>query len=126
METYVFHLGPCFTVEAAMLANGESPARDFVEALSDGERAKVLALFRLLGDTGRIKNVQKFKKIEGSSPPLWEFKSFQVRMPCFFMPGQRVVVTHGFKKKKDKIPASEVAKAQRIRDEHASRGGAKK
>ena len=126
MEPFVFYSGAWGTVEAAMSANGESPAKDFVEDLSDGERAKIDALFRRLGDNGPIVNVQKFKKIEGTLPPLYEFKSFQIRMPCFFMSGYRVVVTHGFKKQKDKIPASEVAKAQRIRVEHTSREGARK
>jgi phage-related protein len=125
MGTLVFSRGSWGTVEAAMLASCESPARDFVEALNDGERAKIDALFRRLGDNGWITNVEKFKKIEGTSPALYELKAFQIRMPCFFM-GRRVVVTHGFKKKKDKMPTSELVRANRIRNEHTSREGAKK
>jgi len=86
METFVFYPGPCFTVEAAMSANGESPARDFVEALSDGERAKILALFRLLGDTGRIKNVQKFKKYRRIVAPALGIQIVSSENAMFFHP----------------------------------------
>ena len=47
----------------------------------------------------------------------FEFKSFQVRMPCYFQPGRTLVITHGFRKKGGRIPPSEIARAKRIRKE---------
>lgn len=57
-------------------------------------------LFRVLGDTGRISNEEQFKKLQDE---FFEFKAFQLRLPCYHAPGRRgrVVVTHGFIKKKN-------------------------
>ena len=119
MDEHIFYEGPARVIEAAILQDGSMPARDFVESLSEADRAKVYALFRMLGDIGRITNSEKFKKTEGTE--FWEFKSFQIRMPCFFLPNRRVVITHGFRKKQDKIPRGEIERAKRIKTEHLVR-----
>jgi phage-related protein len=121
MEKPIFYAGGARTIEAAVLASGGMPAKEFVESLGEGDQAKVYALFRMFGDTGKITNPEKFKRIEGTE--FYEFKSFQIRMPCFFMPSGRVVVTHGFKKQKDRIPNAEMNRARRIKAEHISREG---
>jgi hypothetical protein len=123
MQGPVFYPGHARVIEAAVLLDGSMPAKDFIDSLSDGDQAKLYALFRLLGDTGWIRNQEKFKKVEGTE--FFEFKSFQVRMPCFFMGDRRVVVTHGFRKKKEKIPRGEIERAKRIREEHLNREGEK-
>jgi hypothetical protein len=84
-------------------------------------KQKLLALFQMLGDQGEIWNREKFKKIEGTE--FFEFKSFQIRMPCFFLPGNLVVITHGFRKKKDKAPAAEVKRARLIKSEDEAASG---
>lgn len=73
-----------------------------------------MALFKRLGDTGRIDHREKFKKLDGE---LWEFKSHQIRMPCAFRHPRLVVVTHGFIKKTGRIPPAEIARAERILNE---------
>jgi len=91
--------------------NQESPGEQFYDGdgLDDGDRAKLNKLFETLGDQGKISNEQKFKKIDDTE--FFEFKSFQIRMPCFFVRGQLVVITHGFFKKKDKTPSGEIDRA---------------
>lgn len=76
----------------------------------------MLVLFKRLGDEGRIGNEEKFKRIEGTG--FFEFKAFQVRMPCYYTAGRRVVITHGFRKQADRIRRSELRRAENIRSEY--------
>lgn len=75
----------------------------------------MLRLFNKLGEQGWIANKEHFKKIEGTE--FFEFKNFQIRMPCYFLPGNLVVITHGFRKKGERIPPSEIDRAARIKEE---------
>ena len=101
-------------VEYARLSNGESPARDFIEGLSDSDRRKLAALFDRMAEVGQIRNLQRFRKIEGD---IWEFKSDQIRIGCF-QEGRVWFLTHGFIKKSDKWRPEEKKRAQRIMREH--------
>ena len=112
-------LGAAWTVEYAVDAKGNSPARDFVEALPPDELAKIARLFQWLADLalGDRVNPEKFKQLEGK---IHELKSYQIRIPCF-RDGRCWVLTHGFRKKKDSVPRAEIDRAHRIRDEDLSR-----
>ena len=108
--------GPLMTVVYAVCANGASPGWDFYNReLDDTEKAKMNTLFHYMGEQGKISNRGHFKRIEDTD--FFKFKSFQVRMPCYFQPGRTLVITHGFRKKGDRIPPSEIARANRIRNE---------
>jgi hypothetical protein len=76
------------------------------------------ALFVRIADHGAIVNAEKFKKIAGTD--FFEFKSHQIRMPCYYLPGRLLAITHGFFKQSDRIPSSEIARAERIRQEDES------
>jgi hypothetical protein len=65
------------------------------------------------GEKGRISNREHFKKIEETE--FFEFKSFQIRMPCYYLPGRLMVITHGFIKKTGPIPQSELDIAERVK-----------
>lgn len=65
----------------------------------------------MMASQGKISNREKFKKIDGA---LYEFKADQLRMPCFFDSKNRVVITHGFRKKSDDIPPGEIQKAEDV------------
>lgn len=74
---------------------------------------------KLLGDTGRIRNPEQFGKFTDG---FFEFKAFQVRMPCYFRPDKRVVITHGFMKKKEGVaPKQEIERAVQIKTEYEER-----
>jgi hypothetical protein len=121
MERPLAHRGPAKTIVYAVCASGTSPGFDFYrDELTDTEKAQMLRLFKCLGDQARIANREKFKKIEGTD--FFEFKNFQIRMPCYFLPtGSLVVITHGFRKKCNRTPPSEIARATRIRREDIAR-----
>ncbi len=120
MDRLVAYAGEKHVIMFARCADLSSPAEEFFDSLSTGEQAKVMKLFEYLGNHGRIKNPEKFKKIEGTE--FFEFKSHQIRMPCYFLADHRVVVTHGFRKKGDRIPPAHLERARRIRNEDATRG----
>ena len=101
------------------------PTDTFLEGLDVKVQAKAYALFARLGDTGHIRNEQKFKHLEGSDQ-IFEFKpTDQVRLLCFFAPGRRVIVTHGFVKKSRRTPRGEIERAEAWKREffERSKGG---
>lgn len=106
--------GRALTIQALELADGSCPAGDFLDALDEGDRQKMDVLFERLGDTGRITNKEKFKKLEGSDK-IFAFKSFQIRIPCFFTADKRVMLCFGLKKKKDKYSNPEIERAEAYR-----------
>jgi phage-related protein len=120
MERPLARGGPARTVVYAVCANGTSPGFEFYrDELNDTEKAQMLRLFNKIGESGRIANKEQFKRIEGTE--FFEFKNFQIRMPCYFLAGRLVVITHGFRKKGDRIPPSEIDRATRIKQEDVAR-----
>lgn len=113
MERTIAHRGTSLTVAYAVAANGASPGLVFYEELSVRDQAKMSKLFKWLGDHGWIKNNEKFKPINNE---FFEFKSFQIRMPCY-RSGDLMIITHGFIKKKGPISPEELKRAERIKNE---------
>jgi|ERR1035441_9114581 hypothetical protein len=119
MGRSIAYAGSSFTIAFATCADGSQPALEFYKnELDDVGRAKMLTLFRYLGDQGRIANHEKFKKVGND---LWEFKSHQIRMLCAFSEDRTVVLANGFIKKGDKIPPRHLVRATRILQEDANR-----
>ena len=85
------------------------------------DQAKLMALFQIAGGVGKFYNPEKFGDL-GSG--LFEFKSFQIRMPFAYARKERglIVITHGVVKKKDKTPKSEIERAWRIFEEDQAPG----
>ncbi len=107
--------GPHFSVECLELADGSCPAGEFLDALPSSDRRKIDVLFEMIGATGRIANKEKFKKLSDSDN-IWQFKSNQIRILCFFAPGKRVMLAFGVKKKQDRHNAKEILRAERYRE----------
>ena len=75
MDRPIAYAGPLFTLVFALRANGTAYGLDFYRnEMDDHERAKLHALFVRMGDTGRIRDDRKFKRIEGTD--FFEFKNF--------------------------------------------------
>lgn len=125
-ETRIAAFGTWGTVEWAVDENGESPAREFYDRLSDQDKAKVMVLFQRLADSGRISNHEHFKKLGPQAGPagrdLWEFKRFQVRFIGDFRPGRRFIVAHGARKKRDNLRREDIEKAVRMLVKHEMKG----
>jgi hypothetical protein len=107
LATKVVYRGSKRTIELLCDDDGSCPVEEFIDSLMASDRTKVDSLFALMGEKGQITNDQKFKKLEGSDG-VFEFKSFQIRLLCFYAPGGRVVVCRGLVKKRDRHDTGDI------------------
>ena len=114
--------GVIFSIEFYVATDGSSPAEEWLNSQPLKMQQKFAALFVKLGDVGKIFNEQKFKHLTGTNQ-LFEFKSDQGRVLCFFFVGKRVILTHGFLKKKDKTPKNEIERAEKTKADFTLRSG---
>jgi hypothetical protein len=112
LARHLIAVGARFRVEALMLPNGTCEVCDFLEAQSVQDQAKLCVLFERLAEAGRISNVEKFKKVRGD---IWAFKSYQIRVFCFFTSDRCVILVYGLKKKTDRYSPKEIERAERLR-----------
>jgi Phage derived protein Gp49-like (DUF891) len=119
-----FHQGRWGSIVLATPKGGSCPASEFIAELSTPDKAKIYSLMKRAAEFGpmNIHNGEKFKKIADG---WFEFKCFQIRMPCYYE-GNSLVVTHGFKKKQDSFSPTELERAKRIRAEHEAHVGSSK
>jgi hypothetical protein len=92
----------------------KSEVETFIDNLSKSEQKKVLALLNYFAENGFIRNEEKFKL---EQKPIYSFKCYQIRICCFFYPKapkKSIVLTNSFKKKKDRMPQTELEKALSI------------
>ena len=112
-------------VEWATDGNGNTPALSYYLELTDSDQAKINALLKRLADRGFIQNREKFKKLgskaKGKGSELWEIKSFQLRFLGDYRQNRRFIIAHALRKKSDKLPKSDIAKAVRILQESDQR-----
>lgn len=122
MPGRIAYRGEKFVIVFAREKSGSCPAGEFFDGLSLLDKAKLMALFRIAADHGSFSNPEKFGVLgEG----LYEFKSFEIRMPFAYANKERavIVVTHGFRKKRAKTPEEEIARARRIFNEDQGSSG---
>ncbi|HEX8693458.1 MAG TPA: type II toxin-antitoxin system RelE/ParE family toxin [Longimicrobium sp.] len=108
------YVGARFTIQCLELADRSDPVGDFLDALEPGDRRKLDVMFEMLGEAGRISNDTKFKKL-ADRDEIWEFKSFQIRIYCFFTPDRHVMLAHAVIKKQDKHSRADLERAEERR-----------
>ena len=108
--------GERVVVECVIRANGNSPSKDFLDSLNNKDRPKIMRIIKRYANFRVIFNKEQFKKVEGTD--FFEFKSFQIRLLMYHCSLGRIALTHGFKKKGDRIPRSEIKRAYRIKEEY--------
>ncbi len=118
--TFSVYHGEVFQIEAILLKNGEAPAEEWLNSLTQKQQQKFAALFALLADGGKIWNERKFKHLEGTDQ-IFEFKVDEVRILCFFFIGKRIILTHGFTKHSSKTPLREIERAQKYKSDFIMR-----
>ena len=111
-----------YTVEFYEKASGEKPCLSFLTTLEVKLRAKVFRDLALLEEKGRELRLPYSDHLEDG---IFELRTKQssniVRSLYFFYEGNRIVVTHGFRKKTQKTPPEEIDKAKRYRNDYLSR-----
>lgn len=110
--------GQKFCIEWFVDRNGESQALKCTEEMPKSHRAKLAQLFKVMGDLGQIRNATKFR-YEGDK--IYAFKPQPYRFLCFFTVGQKIIITNGFYKDEDKLPATEKKRALENREDYLNR-----
>jgi phage-related protein len=113
--------GSFFTIESVVLADGSCPVGEFLDSMDASDSSKIAVLFTMLGDHRRIHNEQKFRKLTDTE--LWEFKSFQIRILCFFSSDRKVILVHALRKKQDKHRRSDTSIAEERMQWYLSQNG---
>ena len=95
-------------------------ARDYFLSLDVKDQAKLQATFNKLAEFGHIPTRERFKKLETrGGRALFEFKTFQLRFIGAF--SDRIfILAHGIRKKKSNHKKSDLDRAVRILNEHAT------
>ena len=97
-----------------------SEAIDFLDSLPDNVREKIFYNIRKV--RGGVKDIKLFKKL--GDIPIWEFRTeymgIAYRLLAFWDKDDEtlVIATHGFKKKQQKTPKSEINHAIAIMKEY--------
>ena len=95
--------------------------QEFLDTLADAPREKII--YNVKKVAGGVIDSDLFKKLEGGSD-LWEFRTLynglQYRLLAFWDEQEQrlVVATHGFVKKKWKVPAKEIQRAEQLRKKY--------
>ena len=107
-----------FSVEVYEKENGGIPFVEFMQALPEKLQAKVLRSIDLLEEYGSSLREPYSKHIDDGIFELrTKYASDITRSMYFFFEGNRIVITHGFVKKQQKIPVSELQKAKNYRED---------
>jgi len=102
--------------------DGSVPASEFMKSLDEKMRAKLARSISALENTGSALR-EPYSKPLGDG--IFELRA-QIgnnisRVLFFFMIGNRAIITHGFVKKTEKTPISEIVRAKKYRTEYLNR-----
>ena len=114
----VIYVGEKFTLEWYYDKDGKSVAKDFYQETSEQFQRRFLVLVKRMGDFGKIFDITKFRN-EGDG--IYAFKPQPDRYLSFFTDGKKIIVTNGFTKKTDKLPADEKILAIKYRKDYFNR-----
>jgi phage-related protein len=104
MQRRIAYEGSEFTIEWYCNSKGHSQALEYFEEQPKDKQRKLLNLFRLMGEQGKIFDETKFRN-EGDG--IYAFKPQPDRYLCFFFRGKKIIVTNVFIKKTQKLPQNE-------------------
>lgn len=102
-------------------ASGSCPAGDFLDGLKPRERTRLDVIFQLLGDGHGIRSRTQFRKLRDTDG-VFEVKSGQIRIPCFYAGGD-LILAFGVRKKSAKLPKKDIRRATRMKREFEQNRG---
>ena len=104
-----------------VLTGSKCWAREYIDSLEDKDASRLLPLLIRIEDNGPPKNTEKFKHLEDG---IFEIKSHQDRLLCFYDKNKRnsLVITHGVKKKTQKLKKEEILRAKDLRKVYYQEG----
>ena len=104
MKQYIAYEGTEYCIEWYHDADHTSIALEYFKKQPKEKQRKLLNLFRLMGEQGKIFDETKFRN-EGDK--IYAFKPQPDRYLCFFFRGRKIIVTNAFTKKTQKLPQTE-------------------
>ena len=103
-----------FTAVFYDLPDGTKPALEFMLALDKKMRAKVVRAIGIIEDGGNsVREPYSKHLVDGIFEIRAEVGTDISRVFYFFFTGKRFILTHGFNKKTQKTPPSEINRAKR-------------
>ena len=117
-EKHIAYQGDRFVIEWYFDRNGKSQAFEHFEKLTLRRKKKLLHLFYILGDVGKLFNEEKFR-YEGNH--IYALKSTPDRFLCFFFDGSKIIITNSYDKKSAKMPTKEKERTLRYKDDYKKR-----
>lgn len=117
-ETFIAYRGKKLTLEWYFDAQEKSEALEYFKNLTRDRQKKIIHLFFLLGDIGKIFNEEKFRN-EGDQ--IYAMKASKDRFLCFFFDGSKLIITNAYEKKTAKMPQREKLRALKSKADYAKR-----
>ena len=114
----VAYKGSEFQIEWYYSPKGESQSFEYYQQLTAVERMKLQNLFRIMGESGRIRDESKFRN-EGDK--IYAFKPQPYRFLSFFVAGKKIIVTNAFRKQQEKLPKAEKEQALKCMESYKAR-----
>ena len=113
-----------FIIDFFELDNGNYPVKDYLNSLDTKMRAKILWTINLLETNGNMLGMPYSEHLDDG---IFELRTKQgsdiSRVLYFFYYQGRIILTHGFVKKAQKTPPSEIEKAKKYRKDFIERNG---
>ena len=119
---YHYIMNTKFTVEFYETVKGEKPCLEFLNSLEVKLRAKAFRDMALLEEKGRELRLPYSEHLDDG---IFELRTKQgsniIRTMYFFFVGNKIILTHGFKKKTQKVPPAEIDRAKEYRKDYLAR-----
>ncbi len=117
-ENLIAYRGKKFSLEWYFNSQDKSEALEYFAELTCDRQKKVVHLFCLLGDMGKIFNEEKFRNEDDQ---IYAFKTSDDRFLCFFFDGAKVIITNAYEKKSAKMPPKEKIRALKAKADYIKR-----
>ena len=115
-----------FTVEFYETLKGEKPCLEFLNTLEVKLRAKAFRDMALLEKEGTELRLPDSEHLDDG---IFELRTKQgrniIRNLYFFFVGNKIIITHGFRKKTQKVPSGEIERAKEYRKDYLARNSQK-
>ena len=107
-------------------AQGNEPAKEFLNSLSITARAKAMRLIEFLSERGVLLKEPYTRQVKGKIREL-RIKDMQgaIRILYFTYTGRRFILLHGFIKKTEKTPEREIEIAEKRMNDFINKKGGK-
>lgn len=117
-KSHIVYEGEAYTIEWYLDDVCKSQPKEYYDELSEDRKDKFFYLAKMLGDIGKIFNIQKFRHEDDK---IYAFKPKPDRFLCFFFEGSKIIITNAFEKKTDKLSPREKEKALKARADYITR-----